>query len=183
MNLKQLLATAVLAMSASLAEATVFTVDADPVTAGAQPMQAGSHYDQGVSVSAGLFEDTYNFTLASDLLTVWTTTNLFVQVPAIVIPGGGTIPGFINSNIDNLQVDLYRDQAVDTLLSDNLLVGTLALTAGNYYLKVSGNANGVMGGTYVLTLDTFDQSVVPEPQTLALTLLGLGLLAFSLRRS
>lgn len=181
MNIKQLMGAAALAMSASLAHAAIYTVDADLVAPGDQPMQAGSHYDKVPTVSAGPFEDTFNFTLASDLLTVWTTTNVFVQIPDIVIPGAGTIPGFINSNIENQEVDLFRDEVVDTLLSDNVLVGALALTAGNYYLKVNGNANGVMGGSYVLTLDSFSTSVLPEPQTLALTLMGLGLMAFSLR--
>lgn len=50
------------------------------------------------------------------------------------------------------------------------------LNAGHYYYKVTGNGDGALGGTYVLT------SAVPEAETWAMMAMGLGLVGLQLRR-
>ncbi|WP_317205306.1 FxDxF family PEP-CTERM protein [Janthinobacterium sp.] len=55
----------------------------------------------------------------------------------------------------------------------------LGLSAGSYFLKVEGNVIGNGGGTYGGDLTV---SAVPEPETYAMLLAGLGLLGFAARR-
>jgi hypothetical protein len=57
------------------------------------------------------------------------------------------------------------------------------LSAGNYYVKVTGQILGLEGGTYAATLNvTSLASAVPEAETYAMMLAGLGLVGFVGRR-
>lgn len=56
--------------------------------------------------------------------------------------------------------------------------GTLDLVSGSF----SGRFDGVSGRSFTPALGQLDVSVVPEPQSWALLLAGLGLVAFRLRR-
>ena len=78
-------------------------------------------------------------------------------------------------------VSLYADKLVDTLVgSYTFSTGSYsfgALAAGDYYYKVSAtgsNGGGFTFGSYIVP--------VPEPETVALMLAGLGLLGFVSRR-
>ena len=57
------------------------------------------------------------------------------------------------------------------------LTNSLKLSEGNYFYKVTGLANGASGGVYLLT-----SALVPEPQTYALLLAGLGFVGVVARR-
>jgi len=77
---------------------------------------------------------------------------------------------------------------VDTLVATFALDGTTgntfnsqALAVGNYFYKVTGNVTGAFGGLYSLT-STLVTAPVPEPETYALMLAGLGAVAFVARR-
>jgi hypothetical protein len=52
------------------------------------------------------------------------------------------------------------------------------MSAGPYYLSVSGLADGSSGGQYMLSIT----AAVPEPETYALLLAGLALVGFVARR-
>lgn len=90
-------------------------------------------------------------------------------------------------NIDSLSVKLFN--ASHTLIQDldlnpgssaNIKVGSGTFPVGNdYYLTISGNASGMFGGQYVFAVTTLP---VPETETWAMLLAGLGLVGLQLRR-
>lgn len=170
---KQLPVIAALAIMASSAQAATITIDGDAGTAGVQPMAAGSDYANFVLVPVGSFQDTYTFSLASTLDALFVAVN---SENVADITGMGLVTTL---DIAGFSVDLYKEAGMtDILLSDNALSGQLAgLSAGDYYFTVSGSGNGLFGGAYGISLRT-----VPEPQSLVLALMGLGLMALQLRR-
>lgn len=170
---KALTVFAAMMLSVSSAQASVIAVDGDTGAAGIQPMAAGSEYTNFVVVPVGPFADTYNFSLASPLEALFLAVNAKNEAE---FPGLGLVTTL---DISGFSLDLYKENgAIDELLSDNVLSGQLPnLLAGDYYITVSGNGSGLFGGAYGITLRT-----VPEPQTLALALMGLGLMAFNLQR-
>jgi hypothetical protein len=56
-----------------------------------------------------------------------------------------------------------------------------SLTAGAYYIQVSGLVSGVSGGSYASDLN-ISVAAVPEPETYGMMVAGLGLLGFMARR-
>ena len=59
-----------------------------------------------------------------------------------------------------------------------------AAVPGNYWLNVAGNKTNItLSGGYAGTITTNPVAAVPEPETYAMMLAGLGLLGFSARRT
>jgi PEP-CTERM motif len=128
---------------------------------------------------AGLFADTYSFSLLSamNLFNTTVSNNLFAGGDNSVwsISGGevelfsGTIaaPG---PSIDSFQF---------SGVTGNISYAFGALAAGSYYYAVTGDADGPNGGSYSLTSAV---TAVPEPQTYALLLAGLGVVGFLAHR-
>jgi hypothetical protein len=56
------------------------------------------------------------------------------------------------------------------------------LTAGNYYISVEGVVQGAGGGSYTSNVNLAALAPVPEPETYAMMVAGLGLLGFVARR-
>jgi hypothetical protein len=85
-------------------------------------------------------------------------------------------------------VSLFREAgATDTLIGNYTFDGTTGstwhtmanLTAGDYYYKITGNATGSLGGFYSITSTV---TPVPEPETYAMLLAGLGVVGSLYRR-
>lgn len=53
------------------------------------------------------------------------------------------------------------------------------LSPGTYHLQMTGSATGFGGGAYLVTVAALP---VPEPETYAMLLVGLGLVGFTMRR-
>ncbi|MBY0474953.1 MAG: FxDxF family PEP-CTERM protein [Nitrosomonas sp.] len=94
-------------------------------------------------------------------------------------------------NINGAALQLWKETSVDGNYTNDTSVGSFAfdsssvgmdfgkLGPGNYYYEVTGAVLGSKGGSY--TLDSYI-SPVPEPETYAMLLAGLGMIGFSLRR-
>ncbi len=93
-------------------------------------------------------------------------------------------------NIDGGKVELFmsngdinynNDVSIGSFTFDSTAANTTfsSLLAGDYYYQVTGVVMGSKGGGYQLFSEV---SPVPEPETYAMFLAGLGLLGFSVRR-
>lgn len=137
----------------------------------------------------GSFTDTWRFDVLADTYLTATITDLAFYVGNITF-----------KNMDALSVKLYDSgNELITNLSYNIgsssdvKMGSWLLPAGGYSFKVSGKATGNIGGLYTLGLATggtmadfttpLDSPVpVPEPETYAMLLAGLGVLGAVTRR-
>ena len=93
-------------------------------------------------------------------------------------------------NITGLKVDLYSDfgsvamadagdMMMFTLGTGDYITGGGTLGAGNYYFHVTGQAVGTLGGKFSYSASAVP---VPEPETWAMLVAGLGLVGLQLRR-
>ncbi len=122
----------------------------------------------GHNIVHGSFMDKVNFSLASPAETSFGAGALNFSV-------GG--PQFMN--IDGLSLSLYSDGGA--MLGGGLNFSVSALNSGNYYLQVSGLANGVFGGLYAGGINV---TPIPEPRPWAFLVAGfamLGLMAWRRR--
>ena len=160
MKLKTLAAAAVLAMGASSAFAADIEFDA-----GVIPLAPETFYHLFNHPEVGTFTDTMTFTITAGDLS--SSAN-----PLNVMLGGQNI-----SNIDGLEYTIWSGAESMGTFAGNNTTWTQTLAAGDYVVKITGNANGSFGGTY-----GFAMSLVPEPETYAMLLAGLGLVGFAARR-
>lgn len=110
-------------------------------------------------VSPGTFKDSYIFNVT--------------QTGAITF----SVTEIENSllNIDFLGYGLYNS-------AKNQVTNFSNLSTGIYTLFVSGETSGSLGGAYNLKVNLSAVTAVPEPETNALMLVGLGLIGFIARR-
>lgn len=137
----------------------------------------------GVPVAVGSFLDRYFFQLTT--LSTGSATVVDFQV-------NNQFGGYY-WNITGLTADVYFDagtigvyDAADTppVLDTNMGTGDLiqatgVVNPGNYYMTISGIANGQYGGSYYWQIAALP---VPEAETWTMMGLGLGLIALQLRR-
>lgn len=162
MKLKTFAAAAVFAMATSSAFAADMTFDA-----GSIPLAPDLWSQTVTHTTSGSFTDTINFSIgAGDLSTVANPLNVKL----------GNTQVF---NIDNLSYTLWSGSNNLGTFSGNNETFVNTLAAGDYTIKVMGNANGVAGGTYGIAMQ---MAAVPEPETYAMLLAGLGLVGFMSRR-
>lgn len=113
-------------------------------------------------------------------------------------PANGLLSTSVSNNILDIShvsdgwVDLYAgtygDNTADNLVGGYGFNGTSGdtanlfneLTAGNYFYKVTGVADGQFGGFYSISSHAIP--AVPEPETYAMLLLGLGATVVARRR-
>ena len=121
----------------------------------------------------GSFSDTYLFSLSgpSSLFSSAVANNLtqVLGITNFAVTLFGDTPG-VDRNFGSFSLGSATG-------SESHSFGNLL--AGNYYYVVSGTGNGSLGGFYSLSSTL---TAVPEPETSALFLGGLGAIAFLLRR-
>ena len=181
MKLQLIASAALLALSGSaFATTNLSYIDGPSFDAGTNP----EFYDVNVNALpvAGAFENFFNFSITpggdasgsgsfTKLMKPRTTTTLF--------------------NIAGFSIDLYKETgAIDwkigsvagsgsELNSYDFTPASAFLGAGDYYFKGSGTTLGTQSGSY-----NFKMAIapVPEPETYALMLAGLGAIGFVARR-
>lgn len=134
----------------------------------------------GYVPAAGLFGDTFTFSLPTNGGTGYSVTNFTL------------IPGTFNTILNTLSLFSNPDNVLfngdDTWLATSSVPGVnsidlafAATPAGNYYITVGGVANGTMGGIYNGAISV-SAAPIPEPETYAMMLAGLAALGFLARR-
>ena len=137
-------------------------------------------------LAPGAFSNTYTFSLGStsSLLSTAVAANVAITVPYslnILHVLGGTyslwstganhaVGGGDDSSIASWAFSGTTGSSTHTVSN---------MVAGNYFYVVSGSADGMAGGQYTLASTV---TAVPEPETYAMMLAGLGALGFLARR-
>lgn len=139
-----------------------------------------THYVNNTTVPQNVLQDSYTFDLAAPSHVYGWLWNLIPEMGTIET---GIISTLYAMNIyDNLNQKVYTGEVTMSGLGT---VGSIyvngILPAGNdYYALVSGNGYGASSLNYYVDLAA---SPVPEPETYAMLLAGLGLLGWRLRRT
>lgn len=157
MRYQTLAAAAALAMGMSSAQAadTTFTMPVSPSPA----------YSSGTVSVSGSFTDYWRF-----------------EAPTDLVSGGALKIDILTLlDIDNIGISLWHDDTDDTLVANGSTgsvsswVFNQAVTAGqDYFFKVTGDAVGAHGGSYIFTA----VAAIPEPGTYTMLLAGLGVVGF-----
>lgn len=173
-NMKQALIAIALAGVFSSAQATTFVPLTGGTDLGADPTNA---FEYIVAHAPGAFSDVFTFSLSSLSDTISSAVGLGGSGFSI---SDGTLSLFSDPGGDgagtaggaNVQL------ATSTWGSSSGSVAFNNAAAGNYYWAVTGT-EGELGGAYLYAANT---AAVPEPETYALMLAGLGLIGFIGRR-
>lgn len=122
------------------------------------------------TVSGDSFVDNWNFTI--------TPTEQFAAVAADI------------DNLPAFEIDLstFRAKLIGpsqtwnaVQVGDTIQFNSMVLTPGDYNLQIFGTVIGTLGAAYAGTISAFAVPV-PEPETYAMMLAGLGFMAFISRR-
>lgn len=124
------------------------------------------------------FWDFFSFSLPANSASGYSVTN-FALLQPLYNTSLNTLALYSNPDniVGNADDWLLASGSAPGGSSVNLTYG--ASGAGNYFLAVGGIANGTQGGIYTGAISV---TAVPEPETLAMMLAGLGALGFLARR-
>lgn len=156
------LAIAVSALAAGSAQATTFNAGVIGTTS------------QSFIHTPGFFQDTINFSIAAPSNLTGAATSLKLSFAS-----------FTFLDIANLTVNLLNNSHPNGTVNYGSFAGngtgyTFNLpAAGNYHIDITGVATGINGGTYGVALTA---APVPEPETYAMLLAGLGVMGAIARR-
>jgi hypothetical protein len=139
----------------------------------------GDEFDDTVKVGAGSFSDVYYFTIGQILGTEGQLSVWYAPDSGYSFSGDLTV---------NLYKGTYGDANADELkatltkINDTTYWGKGVYdSTGDWYYTVDGTANGSKGGKYSFWVGTYT-APVPEPETYAMLLAGLGLMGTIARR-
>jgi len=124
--------------------------------------------------TTGSFEDTINFSITGASTLSGAASNLllsFGSFSALDIAG-------LTVNVWN-NTHPYGTINFGSFAGNNQIYSFNLPTAGDYHVDITGVANGAFGGSYGITLSA---APVPEPETFAMLLAGLGLVGTIARR-
>lgn len=138
----------------------------------------------GSAVPAGDFTDVFSFALPANGGSGYSVLNFPLD-----IPGVGTFNTVLSTMSLISNPDGIRNNGDETLLASAVLGGNNTAESlnlawgptagGNMDLNITGMTNGTLGGLYNGSISV---SAVPEPETYAMLLAGLGLMGAVVRR-
>jgi hypothetical protein len=180
---KQTLVALALAGAFSSAQAATISLDEGdfPYDLGPNPTDENAY---SVTHDIGSFLDIFTFTLTGAL-----PFNTISSAVSLLLPG--VDGGDSSYEIDNGTLSLWSDPEGDGAGGGDVQLGTVAygdangvlsvnnVEAGAYYWAVAGDAVGTQGGVYLYSANTVP---IPEPETYAMMLAGLGMLGFMGKR-
>ena len=133
------------------------------------------NYTTVFNVSPGVtFDDTINFSIAGPSTLTGTAASLTLSFGTLSL-----------LDIAGLEVNVWNNSHPYGSTNFGSFAGgtgsyTFNLpTAGNYHVDITGTATGAFGGTYAVGLQV---AAVPEPETYAMLLAGLGVMGAIARR-
>lgn len=178
---KTLLAIALASTVGTVQAATISLSGGDfPYDLGVDPTDDNAY---SVTHDVSSFYDVFTFSLS-------TASDTISSAVSLLLPGLGGNPS--SYEIDNGTLTLFSDPDGDGALGANVQIASTAfgdsngvltannVAAGTYFWAVAGDAVGTNGGVYLYSANT--AAVVPEPETYAMMLAGLGLIGFIGRR-
>lgn len=168
MNLRILAAAAALACTLGASAQTVTTVDLGPLTDDATPV--------GAFKAPGFYLDLYQFAVGASGLAAGAVVSTPIDLP--FTPGLEYGYSFVGIGLFN---DAFAPLLLDQDGSDGFSLQVGLPTAGTYYFGVLGQTTGSLGGAYGGVLQTV-VAAVPEPETYAMLLAGLGAMGLVSRR-
>lgn len=152
------------------------------------PLPSSVDYGNTFASASGAFHDAYYFTIPEAFATSVTTSVTIGELLGINNLQARLYSGHSNTLTGTpLPSGSFMSQGWSTQLSaaPGVTLNTVVLSplnpllAGNYTLQVRGTASGLGGGSYAGTLNL---TPVPEVETYAMFLAGLGLMGFISRR-
>jgi hypothetical protein len=153
------------------------------VVAGANAMDhdlgtvsAPSTYSAVTQVGVGSFSDKWIFDVSSPLQSAGSASILNISINGMPMYTITDLSVQLFDSGDNLIVNLDNNPGSS---ADYKVGSGVFPVANDYYFAVSGNATGSLGGQYVFAVSTLP---VPEPETYAMLLAGLGIIGAVARR-
>ncbi len=128
----------------------------------------------------GDFFDTINFNIDQSVILSGSANNLPLSLYGLNLQDikDATVTLYSNYHDNGNYIGEWKLDNVSKTFNLNPADGAWP-TTGSFHIDISGTAFGLAGGTYAVALQT---APVPEPQTYALMLAGLGAMAFVARR-
>jgi len=178
--LKAIVGTAVL--SGTLAAANAATYDLGAISVGVPKSF------QGI-VGPGLFGDTFTFTMPNNGGSGYSVIDFPLALPGFTFSTSFSAITLYSSGADGAPGGVGLN--ADTLLTSSTTPGSGTLTmqfgpstAGAYFIDVFGRGEGTAGGLYNGSISVSALAPVPEPESYAMLLAGLGVMgAIAVRRN
>lgn len=194
MKMKSLIAATALALSGVGAFANTYFLN--PSVQGA-PLSFAANVYSSASIPVS-FVDDFVFALPTNNGSGYSVMNLDFVVPNPLSTTANPLPPLaviLDSNLLSASLYVYdgvidsADKLVGTFSgsSKSMALATGQIPAGQYYLKITGITSGMYGAQYNGAISFTAPnpiSPVPEPETLSMMLVGLGLMgSIALRRN
>jgi hypothetical protein len=163
------------AAACALLWGTAFNAQAATYNLGTLSTGAPLSFNAAVT-SAGPFSDIFTFTLPAAVSSGFSLLNFPVSGLFNTVLTSATLFSNADGNLFNGDDSMVK---TGTATSSGISFTNGASAAGTYYLNVTGISTGPQGGLYNGAISV---AAVPEPETYAMLLAGLGVMGFIARR-